>query len=484
MSLNWKEINLILDELDLEGAQIQNAVQSAFDIMVFRIHKKGETKHLLISLSSGACRLHETFGSYPKTDKPLRFAQFLNSKIVNGRIIEASQLGNDRIVRIVVKRAENTFFLNIRLWSNAANFIVTDEKSIILDAMRRLPKRRESTGQNYLPVISGTEDNKKSLIEYEVRNFDGEGSFNKKIDAYYKDKGGALSLDALREQATRRCEDSIGRIKAALERLREKEANFADAAKLKDYGDIILSNIANIKFDDKWLDAEENGNQIRIELEPGVSPAINAGKYFERYRKAKSGQFEIQREIDEGEQELIKEEETLNRLLNETNPLILAKMLKSAGLTARSKSQSKKEKTRPGLTFKQGDWLIIVGRNASENDELLRRHVRGNDLWLHARDFHGSYVFIRQRSGKSFPLDIMLDAGNLALFYSKGRNNGSGDLFYTPAKYLRRAKDGPKGLVIPTQEKNLHIKLDEKRLRSLENCRVTVTLSTTSLWKK
>jgi len=68
-----------------------------------------------------------------------------------------------------------------------------------------------------------------------------------------------------------------------------------------------------------------------------------------------------------------------------------------------------------------------------------------------------------------------LDAGNLAIFYSKGRNNAEGDLFYTQVKYLRRAKNGPKGLVIPTQEKNLHIKLDENRLRKLESCRIIST---------
>jgi predicted ribosome quality control (RQC) complex YloA/Tae2 family protein len=113
-----------------------------------------------------------------------------------------------------------------------------------------------------------------------------------------------------------------------------------------------------------------------------------------------------------------------------------------------------------------------VGRYAAENDALLRRHVKGNDLWLHARDVPGSYVFIKQRPGKTVPLDILLDAGNLAIFYSKGRNNGEGNLFYTPVKYLRRAKNGPKGLVIPTQEKNLCIKLDEKRLKELENCRI------------
>jgi len=498
MSLNWKEINLLLEELALEGAQIQSAVQSAFDVIILRLHKKGETKQLLVSLSPGACRLHETFRAVPKSDKPLRFAQFLSSKIVNGWITEAAQLGDNRIVRITVKRTINTdddmsssqtaiYKLYIRLWSNAANFIVTDDNGVVLDAMRRLPKRGEITGGNYSPEnveakpvklkpdsgqnIRSYEKRSHEIRSYEIRTFPGEGSFNKKIDEFYAAQGGSLSLEALREQARRTCEGSIGRISAALERLREKEASFADANRLKSYGDIILSNIANIKPDDKWLETDYCGENIRIELEPRVNPSAQAQKYYEQYRKAKNGLADIQREIESGERELKEVTERLERLLRETNPLILAKLLKS-GVSAPRASSAKKEKARPGLTFKRGDWLIIVGRDANENDELLRRHVKGNDLWLHARDYHGSYVFIKQRAGKSVPLEILLDAGNLAIFYSKGRNNGEGDLFYTHVKYLRRAKNGPKGLVIPTQEKNLHVKVEEERLRSLENCKV------------
>jgi len=474
-------------------------VQSAFDVIVLRLHKKGETKNLLISLSPGACRIHETFAAFPKSEKPLRFAQFLNSRIVNGWITEAAQLGDDRIVRLIVKRGRTdaeaesrgsppafVYRLYIRLWSNAANFIVTDESGAVLDAMRRLPKRGEVTGGNYSPpdhcqqtdLKTGStgqwSGKEKPVREYNIRDLPGEGSFNKKIDAFYAAQGGPLSLEALREQARRTCEGSIGRISAALERLREKEASFADAPRLKSYGDLILSNIAAIKPGDKWLEAEEGGEKIRIELEPRTAAAAQAQKYYEQYRKAKNGLSDIQREIASGERELKEVTGKLDRLLSETNPLVLAKLLKSGGGAARTAgtSPSKKEKARPGLSFRRGDWLLIVGRDASENDELLRRHVKGNDLWLHARDYHGSYVFIKQRSGKSVPLDILLDAGNLAIFYSKGRNNAGGDLFYTFVKYLKRAKNGPKGLVIPTQEKNLHVKLDEARLRALENCRV------------
>ncbi|MDR2922716.1 MAG: NFACT RNA binding domain-containing protein [Treponema sp.] len=491
MSLNWKEINLILEELDLPGSQIQKAAQSAFDVIGLRVHKKGSpskegvTRQLLIALTPGACRMHETFKPFPKSDKPLRFAQFLNSRIVNGWIEEAEQLGTNRIIRLLVKKGEYRYKLYIRLWSNAANFIVTDEDGNVLDAMRRLPKKGEVTGGRYAPEI--VEQAEKESREYAIRELpdiednvnNTNNSFNAKIDAFYAEKGGALSLEALKEQARRNCEGSIGRLQAALERLRAKEADYASSDKLREYGDIILANIAAIKQGDEWLEADnfyadDAGGKIRIKLDPHARPTVQAELYYEQYTKAKSGLENIRAEITAGQQELYEIEKKLAALLAEDNPLVLAKLLKTglkAG-AAKLHPAASQDKKRPGLSFRRGEWLIIVGRDATENDALLRRHVKGGDLWLHARDFPGSYVFIKQRPGKSFPLEILLDAGNLAIFYSKGRNGAEGDLFYTPVKYLRRAKNGPKGLVIPTQEKNLHIKLDEKRLKELESCRL------------
>jgi hypothetical protein len=40
-------------------------------------------------------------------------------------------------------------------------------------------------------------------------------------------------------------------------------------------------------------------------------------------------------------------------------------------------------------------------------------------------------------------------------------------VYYTQVKYLRRARDGAPGLVLPTQEKNLHVRLDPRRLARL-----------------
>jgi len=277
MSLNWKEINLILEELDLPGSQIQKATQSAFDVIGLRVHKKGVTRQLLIALSPGACRMHETFKPFPKSDKPLRFAQFLNSRIVNGWIEEAQQLGTNRIIRLLVKKGEYRYNLYVRLWSNAANFIVTDEDGNVLDAMRRLPKKSEVTGGHYVPPEEKPENENR---EYAIREFPElpnieNNSFNAKIDAFYAEKGGALSLEALKEQARRNCEGSIGRLQAALEKLKAKEADYASADRLREYGDIILANIAAINPGDEWLEADNFyadsgavGGKIRIKLTP------------------------------------------------------------------------------------------------------------------------------------------------------------------------------------------------------------------------
>ncbi|MDR1950198.1 MAG: NFACT RNA binding domain-containing protein [Spirochaetaceae bacterium] len=475
MSLNWREIDLILEELDLPGSRIQKVVQSAYDVLILELYRGGQSRSLLIALSPGACRLHETRRGTVKSEKPLRFAEFCKSRLVNGHIEEALQLGDNRIVRLGIRRGENRFRLYARLWSNAANLIVTGEDGTVLDAMRRSPRRGEITGGHYAPEVETPGPGGGPWREYLVRELPGPGSFNEKIDAWYAEQGGALSLEKLREQARRTFEGSMGRLEASLERLRAKETEYAAADRLREYGDIIMANIASIGRGDPWLETDNfyTGERVRIKLDGEKAPAAQAEVYYEQYRKAKNGLAEVREEIAAGEGELVELKQTLERLLGETNPLALHKLLRTRGTKPPGAAAgSAADRKRPGLSFRRKDWLIIVGRDAAENDALLRNQVKGRDLWLHVRDYPGSYVFIKQRSGKTVPLDILLDAGNLALFYSKGRGNGEGDLFYTPVKFLRRAKGGPRGLVIPTQEKNLHISLDKDRLRELERCRI------------
>ncbi len=468
MSLNHREIDLVLSELDILGSQIQRIVQPAYDTLVLSLYKPGSPVDLLVCLAHGACRIHRTSVPAPKSEKPLRFAELLRSRIRNGRIESIRQLGSERIVRMEIRASSGPegsdpvrYLLYARLWSGAANLILTDEEGTIVDALARKPKRGEVAGGVYRPEEA--QPGAASEKTFEVRDLPGPGTFNERVDRLYALGRGELS----RDQLLAKIREWFARRRASLEsraaELRRTEAEYADAERLRELGDILMGSVGTGAGDGKFLEAQDfyRGGIVRVRIDPAKSLVENARAYYERYRKAGSGLADVRAEIAETERRLVRLETEAVALEAEESPYALRAFL------SRRRAPGDAGRPYPGIALERDGWTILVGRSAKENDELLRRHVRGNDLWLHARDWPGSYVFVKNRPGKSVPLGILLDAGTLALYYSKGRASGRGDLYYTRVKYLRRAKDGPKGLVLPTQEKNLHVILEEERLRSL-----------------
>lgn len=479
MSLNCAEIDLVLGELELSGSFIQNIIQPSFDTIALYTYRgggegrEGASRVVLVCLAPGACRLHETRRKVPRSEKPLRFMEFLRSRVKGARIVEAVQCGSDRIVKLSLERAEDRLFMYIRLWSGAANIVVTDADGVIQDVFYRRPKRNEITGEHWeLPEPRRPEVGRPEVRPAKTfvpREFPGEGSYNEKLDRWYAEHAQTLSREALIEEARRRADTRRVKLEHALAKLEKKRAEFLEADLWRLQGDLLTANLWAIKPGMNAVELEdyENGNRIiRIPLDPRLKPAENAALWYEKYRKAVSGLADLEDDIASTRRTLETLAAELDAVEAEKNPLVIQQMLRKQN---RPKQQIKKK--YPGLTFRKDGWIMLVGRTAAENDEILRHHVRGSDLWLHTRDWPGGYVFVKYRSGKSVPLDILLDAGNLAVFYSKGRKAVTADLYYTQVKHLRRAKNAPKGTVLPTNERNLSITLDESRLKVLETCR-------------
>ena len=100
MSLNCNEINLILDELNLEGAFIQDIIQPGFDTLAFYTYKEGCAKTVLVCTAQNSVRINETRRKITKNDKPLRFMEFLRARIKGCRINSVCQLGFARVIKI------------------------------------------------------------------------------------------------------------------------------------------------------------------------------------------------------------------------------------------------------------------------------------------------------------------------------------------------------------------------------------------------
>jgi predicted ribosome quality control (RQC) complex YloA/Tae2 family protein len=515
VSLNWKEIDRLLQEIPLAGSRIQQVSAPDARSLVFDLYTRGGGCRLYVCLANPHCRLHLLARDRKKEkdpqaeegeappgrpvpappggrppDRPAggppRFAAFLRAHVRNGRILEAGQVGRERIVRLVVQRGDEQRILWIRLWANAANLIVTDGDYRILDAFHRRPKRGEVTGAAFNPEEKLRERMERYPPEdsYTVRDLPGPGSFNERIEAWYSGLEAREAGESLRRGLLQRLEIRENGLLSSLEGLEQRRQEYAQYERFKELGDLILTHLHTLRKGDRWLlassqrddaigssaqRAELQPEKMQIELDPRLTPAQNAERCYERYRKARAGLRALEEQIGAQARALERVRVERRAVAGEEDPARLRELARPAFPAQRGSGRRPPagKEAPPGLSYESGGFSILVGRTAAENDALLRRFVRGNDWWFHARDYPGGYVFVRASSGKSVPLETMLDAGNLAVFYSKGRQSGRGNVYYTRVKYLRRAKEGKAGLVIPTQEKNLFIRLDAERLRRL-----------------
>ena len=119
-----------------------------------------------------------------------------------------------------------------------------------------------------------------------------------------------------------------------------------------------------------------------------------------------------------------------------------------------------------GKSFTSKDGLVILaGRSKDENLELTFKHARGGDVWLHVRGRPGAHILVPLTSGKSAPLETLLDAATLAIYYSGGEKWGKTEVDYTFKKYVRRIKDSTEASY--THNKTLILEPDPARIKRL-----------------
>lgn len=470
MSLNWREIDLIIQELPFEGSSLQSVVQHDFHSLSWYLYHPSLGRWTLYTeVGTPYSRLHMenrpiAVQQMGKTAKLQRFVQFCRSNVEGAKITHVVQTPFDRMVTLVLDNHGRKLSLHLRFYSGpGANIFITDETDTILDLLYRRPNRGEKSGAPFVQPDEKEDDGGKFTVR--ERN---EGSFNRQIEEQYGQESNTQTLEDLLQKIRRQRDREVQQIEATAASLERKMFESGKYEQFKKMGDLLssYSHLMTEHATSLVVDDWESGEKITIPLKGKLRPSEQIAHYYDRYQKAK-GTFEnAQAEYEKVQQELKEAVAKYARLLtlsdNESRDI---RQLKRE-LGTETVDKPTKLKT-PGLTIQSGQFTLLVGRNAKENDELLRHFVRGNDYWMHTRDTPGGYVFIKFQREKSVPLDVLLDAANLALVFSKAKSQGKADLYYTQVKHLRRPKQGKTGLVIPTQEKNLSVTLDEGRLARL-----------------
>ncbi|WP_210369683.1 NFACT RNA binding domain-containing protein [Borreliella garinii] len=470
MSLNYVEINTLIKEIPFANSLITEIIQPDYKSLILEIYNKIDNKKfkILISLNPSTTRFHITKKNFKKNALKLRFSDFLKSKIQNGKILKAFQMKNERIIYLEIFKKE-IIILFIKLWPSSPNIIATNQNFKILDAYYRRPKAKETTGETFFKAKEIHESNKMSDkkimgLKEEYDNTSHK-SYSEFLENYYESLSNQIKKNNIKELLIEKYKKELIALEKRIESLKQQIKLIENIENEKEKGELILLNINKIQKGIKEITLlNYKKEKIKISLNQSLSPKENALQYFKAYKKGKNSFETIQNQLKDNL-------DKFNLIKSKINMLKIENFIPKEEYNQEETAIKKKEKTpKTGLHFTSCGFEILIGRNAKENDELLRRCVKGNDYWLHTRDYPGAYVFIRNQKNKTPCLDVLLAAGNLCVNYTKlAKKSGKADLYYTQVKNLRRVKNGKLGLVIPKAEKNLHIKLDENLIKKIKN---------------
>ena len=243
------------------------------------------------------------------------------------------------------------------------------------------------------------------------------------------------------------------------------------AEKADDYriqGELILANLHAITRGQKQVELQNYYSSelemLSIPLNPERSPSENAQAYFKRYTKAKRGRSRIQQLISdvEADQETLRlyaskleAADTLDALQRLRTEFVANGYLKASHRGKQKQEVSDGPFRR--YTSSNG-FQIYVGRNSQSNDLLLRQIAKPRDMWLHAKQIHGSHVIIRNPENRQdIPMPTLLQAAQLAAYYSKAHHASNVPVDYTWARYVVKRKGNVAGYVHYTREKTLYV---------------------------
>ena len=415
--------------------------------------------YLLLSVAPAGPRMHlikrSTRALQQSSIPPGPFAQALRSAVGGARLTSISKDADERVVRFSFSVTDelgetHTRVLIAQLTGRSANLYLLDAGGFITHALRQPKGEGQQLGETYRPPPQ-TGD----ATHEEVFPFDGTMNISEALDKHYLREEKQNQLDALAKEISSKLRKDISRLKKLKTNLLKDLAGHGNPDDHKRLGDLLLANIAtNERTADKVLLKDyyaEGEPTIEVEIEEGKTLQEAAAESFSRYGKSKRAIEEIGSrlvQIDDELQKLDAKQARLEKAIADGNEEEL-KTFAGAKPAVVTRDRKKAPARLPGMRhYRSSDgYEVIVGRAARDTDTLTFRVARPNDLWLHAGDYPGSHVVVRNSSRKDIPHRTIIEAAQLAAKFSQAGEDSKVTVHYTQRKFLSKPKGAAPGLV-------------------------------------
>lgn len=105
-----------------------------------------------------------------------------------------------------------------------------------------------------------------------------------------------------------------------------------------------------------------------------------------------------------------------------------------------------------------GDWTLLVGGSAADNDYLSIELAQPDDWWFHVDGVPGAHVLLRARENREPARETLEQAAAVAAYHSKARNAGTVPVHCTRARYVNKSAGASAGTVEVTRGKTLKVR--------------------------
>lgn len=337
------------------------------------------------------------------------FDVILAKRFSRANLLEASLLNADKVLRLKCASThaykEEISYLQFEFTGKHTNAIILDENGIVLEALRHVDLyssfREVRVGQRLLEL---------GAAPYEAKSYPLKSVEAFLYEVYESEQNAAL--ESVKRQKIAYLSKKLSKLSKLYEALEREDDLLLEAQKSEHYGNLILSNLSNIKPYSRTLELfDYDGSVVKIELERSFATAFGiSDMFFKNAKKAKQKAKHLHIE----EESLRSKMEHLKRFIHTVNA---AKDLSKIELLFPKKLQNKKVKVDESIeTFYIEGYKVQLGKNERGNIKLLQ-NARAKDVWMHLKDQPSTHVIITTDK-QNVPEHILKSAAKLCVQFS------------------------------------------------------------------
>ena len=354
----------------------------------------------------------------------------------------------------------------------AATTVVDGDAASLYGAFQELIK--PLLQRRWQPGIGCIDGVARHFSVYPLRHLDWRAceTFSAAVSACFGSMAGIEAYAEAKKPVQAAIDEARAKLYARLASLRKGEHDDRELEELRQSAELILAYQYGIAEGQGELRAQydPDGPERLIRLDPDRNPLENAQAYFRRYDKAKAARAKAPALLREAQTELdfIEQLETdLEAARNWPEIDDAVQLLQARGF---GQDQPLKRigggRTGPLRVVSRDGYVIWIGRNSRQNEEVTFKRANPQDIWLHARETPGAHVVIRD-DGRRISEELIAQAAAVAAYYSKRRDEARVNVDYTRVKYVKAIKGAGPGMVTYRNERTLVVRpQDESILRA------------------